>query len=105
VTAGKANELEDDDDDENMTYLPFCNANQRMHCDYPNHSLVMPPSWHSPEVVSIIVYYDESEDTGGQTAVVPREGERDPVRTHILITLTGDYQDLILIYIHCLCIL
>ena len=72
-----------DDVDDGMTYLPYCNANQRIHCDYPNHSLVMPPPWNSPEVVSIIVYYDDSELTGGQTCVVPRTGLRDPAYSHL----------------------
>ena len=65
-------------DDDDMPFLPFCNANQRIHCDYPNHSLVMPPPWEHPEVVSIIVYYDDSALTGGQTSVVPRTGPHDP---------------------------
>jgi ectoine hydroxylase-related dioxygenase (phytanoyl-CoA dioxygenase family) len=71
----------EDTEDDGMTYLPFCNANQRIHCDYPNHSLVMPPAWEHPEVVSIIVYYDDSAVTGGQTCVVPRAGAHDPAYT------------------------
>lgn len=32
------------------------NADQRMHCDYGNNTLVHPPDWHSPECVAMIVY-------------------------------------------------
>ena len=31
------------------------NTDQRIHCDYPNHSLVHPPEWHRPEAVEIII--------------------------------------------------
>ena len=32
------------------------NRDQRMHCDYPNHSLVHPTEWNRPEAVEMIVY-------------------------------------------------
>ena len=35
------------------------NTDQRMHCDYPNHSLVHPPEWDSPEAVEMIVYLND----------------------------------------------
>lgn len=57
---------------------PTCNADQRIHCDYPNHTLVVPPSWESPEVVAAIVYFDDSAVKGGQTRVVPRQNGDDP---------------------------
>ena len=60
------------------TYTKYCNSNQRIHCDYPNHTLAMPPSWDRPEVVSIIVYYDDSSSVGGETRVIPRLGADDP---------------------------
>lgn len=63
---------------EETEYSRFCNSNQRIHCDYPNHTLVVPPQWDRPEVVSIIVYYDDSSAVGGETRVVPREGKHDP---------------------------
>jgi hypothetical protein len=46
--------------------------------DYPNHNLLHPTAWASPEVVSILVYYDYVEECGGATAVVGREHEDDP---------------------------
>lgn len=54
------------------------NADQRIHVDYPNHSLVHPSPWHRPEAVEMIIYLSDFEETGGATAVVPREGEQDP---------------------------
>eukprot|EP00929_Paragymnodinium_shiwhaense_P064649 TRINITY_DN32412_c0_g2_i1.p1 TRINITY_DN32412_c0_g2~~TRINITY_DN32412_c0_g2_i1.p1 ORF type:complete len:399 (+),score=57.23 TRINITY_DN32412_c0_g2_i1:157-1353(+) len=53
------------------------NQDQRIHCDYPNHSLVHPPMWDEPECVSVILYMDEVEVCGGATALVPREGPQD----------------------------
>uniref|UniRef100_A0A0G4HX87 Uncharacterized protein n=1 Tax=Chromera velia CCMP2878 TaxID=1169474 RepID=A0A0G4HX87_9ALVE len=57
---------------------PKDNQNQRIHVDFPNHTLVVPPHWTSPEAVEMIVYFDKAEETGGGTAVVPREGPEDP---------------------------
>ncbi len=54
------------------------NQDQRIHIDYPNHTLVHPAPWEKPEAVEMIVYYDRVEDTGGGTAVVPRQGAADP---------------------------
>ena len=54
------------------------NRDQRMHCDYPNHSLVHPPEWDRPEAVEMIVYLNNYEDCDGATAVVPRSGYDDP---------------------------
>lgn len=51
---------------------------QRVHVDYPNHSLVHPPPWSRPEAVELILYLSDSEDCGGGTAVVPRSGPDDP---------------------------
>jgi len=55
----------------------YSNANQRVHVDFPNHTLLVPPPFDKPEVVSIIIYYSNVEETGGPTALVPREGEDD----------------------------
>ena len=57
---------------------PFNNSDQRMHCDFPNHTLVCPPPWDNPEAVEIIIYLSDVEECGGATAVVPREGAADP---------------------------
>ena len=58
--------------------MPSGNADQRIHVDYPNHTLTHPPRWDEPDAVEIIVYLDEVADCGGATAVVPREGPDDP---------------------------
>jgi hypothetical protein len=54
------------------------NADQRMHCDYPNHSLVHPPEWDHPDAVEMIVYLNSYDECEGATAVVPRRGPDDP---------------------------
>ena len=54
------------------------NSDQRIHVDYPNHTLTHPPAWDAPEAVEIIIYYDDVADTGGATALVPRTGDDDP---------------------------
>ena len=54
------------------------NSDQRIHVDYPNHTLAHPAPWQKPEAVELIVYLSHVGDTGGSTAVVPREGPEDP---------------------------
>jgi len=54
------------------------NMDQRIHIDYPNHSLAHPTEWYRPEAVEMIVYLNDVENSGGPTAVVPREGDADP---------------------------
>lgn len=56
----------------------YDNDDQRMHVDYPNHTLVHPSPWDRPEAVELIVYLDHVADCGGATALVPREGAGDP---------------------------
>jgi hypothetical protein len=51
----------------------FDNVDQRMHCDFPNHTLTFPTK--IPEVCSLIVYYNSVEECGGYTAVVPNENK------------------------------
>ena len=63
---------------EETSFSKYSNSDQRVHCDYPNHTLVVPPSWDRPEVVSIIVYFDDSAAVGGETRVVPRRDPEDP---------------------------
>jgi hypothetical protein len=53
------------------------NTDQRMHCDYPNHTLAHPSEWENPEAVEMILYLNNVEECGGATAVVPREGPED----------------------------
>ncbi len=54
------------------------NRDQRIHVDYPNHTLTHPPRWDEPEAVEIILYLSDVDACGGATAVVPREGRDDP---------------------------
>ncbi len=54
------------------------NSDQRVHVDYPNHTLAHPSPWDRPEAVELILYLSEWEETGGSTAVVPRDGPDDP---------------------------
>ena len=62
---------------------------QRMHCDYPNHTLLHPPQWDDPEAVEIIIYLSDSDECGGATAVVPREGPNDPAYTWPIFNMPG----------------
>lgn len=50
----------------------YSNQDQRIHMDYPNHTLLHPPNWYQPEAVACIVYMSQVEDAGGATRVVPR---------------------------------
>ena len=54
------------------------NDDQRIHVDYPNHTLVHPPCWDSPEAVEILVYLSDFERSGGATAARPPTGPDDP---------------------------
>jgi hypothetical protein len=57
---------------------PGNNEDQRIHIDGYNHYLTFPADWYQPEAVGLIIYYDDSEKTGGETAIVAREGKEDP---------------------------
>ncbi len=57
---------------------PLDNTDQRIHIDYPNHTLAHPQVWDRPEAVELIVYLSDVEECGGATAVVPRQGPDDP---------------------------
>ena len=67
----------------------YDNQDQRMHCDYPNHTLTHPPPWERPEVVEIILYLDQVDVSGGATAVVPRLGPDDPAYEHPITKMPG----------------
>ena len=56
----------------------FDNSDQRIHIDYPNHTLTHPTEWSRPEAVEMILYLDDVDRCGGATAVVPRGGDDDP---------------------------
>ena len=65
------------------------NDDQRIHVDYPNHTLVHPTPWHRPEAVELIVYFDEHSTCGGATAVVPRESDDDPLYPWPIVDTPG----------------
>ena len=65
------------------------NHDQRIHCDYPNHSLTHPPPWNTPDAVEIIIYLSNLEECEGSTAVVPRTGEDDPAYPWPIVQTPG----------------
>ncbi len=67
----------------------YDNAEQRIHCDYPNHMLVHPPPWEQPAAVEIIIYLNNHDECGGATAVVPREGPDDPAYSWPIVKTPG----------------
>ena len=67
----------------------YDNADQRMHVDYPNHTLTHPPRWDAPDAVEMIIYADDVEECGGPTAVVLREGPDDPAYPWPIIDTPG----------------
>lgn len=52
------------------------NFDQRIHCDFPNHTLAVPPR-DRPEAVALLVYWDAVEDCGGPTVNHWRAGALD----------------------------
>ncbi len=67
----------------------FDNQDQRMHVDYPNHTLAHPPRWHRPEAVEAILYLSDVDDCGGSTAVVARTGADDPAYRWPIVDTPG----------------
>ncbi len=65
------------------------NTDQRIHCDYPNHTLTHPPEWDHPEAVEIIIYLSEESVCRGSTAVVPRLGPDDPAYRWPIVDTPG----------------
>jgi ectoine hydroxylase-related dioxygenase (phytanoyl-CoA dioxygenase family) len=68
---------------------PLDIADQRIHVDYPNHTLVHPPPWDRPEAVEMIVYFSDVDVCGGPTAVVPREGQDDELYPWPIVDTPG----------------
>ena len=68
---------------------PFDNDDQRIHVDYPNHTLLHPPPWDRPEAIEAILYLSDSADCGGETRVVPREGPSDPAYAWPIVASPG----------------
>lgn len=56
----------------------YDNQDQRIHIDYPNHTIAHPSPWARPEAVEMIVYLSDIGDSAGSTAIVPRSGPEDP---------------------------
>ena len=67
----------------------FDNDDQRMHVDYPNHTLTHPPRWETPDAVEVIVYADDVTVTGGATSVVLRSGPDDPAYAWPIVATPG----------------
>lgn len=65
------------------------NHDQRVHIDYPNHSLAHPAEWDHPETVAVLAYFDRVEEVGGATEVVPRSGPQDPAYQGPLVRSPG----------------
>src|SRR3569832_722480 len=57
------------------------NQDQRMHCDFGNNTLAVPPVFDQPEGVAAILYYSDVDTCLGATALVPRDGDNDPAYT------------------------
>jgi ectoine hydroxylase-related dioxygenase (phytanoyl-CoA dioxygenase family) len=57
----------------------FSNNDQRMHMDYGNNMFLHPTNWDNPEAVAAIIYLSDINETHGGTALVPREGDDDPL--------------------------
>lgn len=68
---------------------PRDNRDQRIHVDYPNHTLLHPPRWDAPEAVELILYLSDVDECGGPTAVVPREGSDDPAYPWPIVKTPG----------------
>lgn len=68
---------------------PYDNQDQRIHFDYPNHTLAHPTPWHRPEAVELILYLSDIDVCGGSTAVVPRQGDDDPAYAWPLVNTPG----------------
>jgi len=65
------------------------NQDQRMHVDYPNHTLTHPADWDRPEAVEILLYFDAVEHCGGATEFVPRSEPDDPAYQGPLVRTPG----------------
>jgi len=65
------------------------NSDQRMHVDYPNHTLTHPPVWQQPDAVEVILYLSDYRDCHGSTAVVSRHGDEDPAYGWPIIASPG----------------
>lgn len=67
----------------------YDNQDQRIHVDYPNHTLAHPSPWNRPEAVELILYLGDVEECGGSTALVPRSGPDDPAYRWPIVDTPG----------------
>lgn len=67
----------------------YDNQDQRIHVDYPNHTLAHPSPWDRPEAVEMIVYLSDVQECGGSTALVPRSGRDDPAYRWPIVDTPG----------------
>ena len=55
----------------------YNNQDQRMHMDYGNNTFLHTSEWNNPEAVGMIIYFSDTNITGGQTAIVPKKNNED----------------------------
>ena len=67
----------------------YDNQDQRIHVDYPNHTLAHPAPWDRPEAVELILYLGDVDECGGSTALVPRSGADDPAYRWPIVDTPG----------------
>eukprot|EP00511_Aplanochytrium_stocchinoi_P003393 CAMPEP_0204827484 /NCGR_PEP_ID=MMETSP1346-20131115/4936_1 /ASSEMBLY_ACC=CAM_ASM_000771 /TAXON_ID=215587 /ORGANISM="Aplanochytrium stocchinoi, Strain GSBS06" /LENGTH=221 /DNA_ID=CAMNT_0051955927 /DNA_START=1 /DNA_END=663 /DNA_ORIENTATION=- len=60
-----------------------------MHMDFPNHDLNHPPPFENPEVVAVIIYFDEAKGRDGRTGLVPRTGAEDELYSYPYYRMPG----------------
>ena len=65
------------------------NCEQRIHMDYGNNMWSHPPKWNNPNAVAAIIYYSNTQKTGGATALVERTGEDDEVYCYPYVHMPG----------------
>ena len=71
------------------TDTEFNNNDQRMHMDYGNNTFLHPSPWSNPESVAVIIYFSDTNETEGKTAVVPRQGNDDELYQFPYINMPG----------------
>jgi hypothetical protein len=70
-------------------YTSQSNNDQRMHMDYGNNTFLHPSEWDKPEAVAVIIYLSDTNETGGSTALVPRNGADDRVYKFPYVNMPG----------------
>lgn len=70
-------------------YTSQSNNDQRMHMDYGNNTFLHPDTWDNPEAVAVIIYLSDTNETGGSTALVPRNGDNDRHYTFPYVNMPG----------------